>query len=215
MLTDEGIGFGGEDEFRVRKSADGKSYYWRHDTNLYRDPSFLFLLCKIFFFIWLGLALFLLILDAFRGSLVEALWLLRPMFFVLIFLMCLVTFSYYVYTLIMGGKYSVLFVMDSKGINHIQLPSQYKKAQKIASIAMVAGLATGNLSTAGAGMLASGKQGMYTAFKKVNSVKVYKKKHTIKLRFEGLAHNQVYTAPEDFDFVLDFIQQRTLHLTKN
>lgn len=213
--TDFRIGSGGQEAFRIRKSPDGKFYFWQHEINLYKNTIFLFLMWKIFFFIWLGVALFVMSLFLFRGDLSGAFYVVRPMFFVLIFLLCLVSFSYYVYALMMGGKYSVLFVMDSKGINHIQLPTQYKKAQKIGILAMLAGLAAGNVSAAGAGQLATSKQAMHTSFKIVKSIKINRKKYIIKLRSADLMHNQVYTAPEDFDFVLGYIREHIPQITKD
>ena len=49
---------------------DGKgTLYWIHEVNLYRSWSILFLVGKIFFFIWLALALFLIGLGAFEDGL--------------------------------------------------------------------------------------------------------------------------------------------------
>ena len=106
----------------------------------------------------------------------------------------------------MGGRYSVLFRMDEKGVSHTQLPRQYKRAQALGTIATLAGLLTGNYAAAGAGMLSASRSTMHTSFKKVSAIKPRPRQHTIKLR-SGLMHNQLYTAPEDFDFVLGFIQE--------
>ena len=42
------------------KDPDGK-YCWLHETNLYTNPVYLFLTWKIFFFIWLGVDIFVLL----------------------------------------------------------------------------------------------------------------------------------------------------------
>lgn len=192
----------------VFKCLDGK-YRWLHETNLYRNYFFLFYIWKIFFFIWLGVAIFILLisvsgsdpLDSFRG--------IAPfLFYTLLLILVLLAFSYFIYALLMGGKYSVLFEMDQKGVSHLHLPRQFKKAEVIGALALLAGLVSRSPGAMGAGILALSNQSMHTEFKKVNSIKANPKNHVIKLRFSTLAHNQIYTAPEDFAFVLAFIEEQ-------
>jgi hypothetical protein len=110
-----------------------------------------------------------------------------------------------------GGKYYVLFKMDDKGVNHIQLDKQYKKAQALGFLTALIGLSSGNLTTAGSGLMAATKQSLYTSFKKVKSIKVAKARNTIYVN-ETLSRNQVYVANEDFDFILEHILN---HCPKN
>ncbi len=189
-------------------SPDGK-YRWLHETDLYRNPVFLFLMWKIFFFIWIPVALFVVGIASSRGVIEALKDMAVPMLGVLGFLILLVTFSYYVYALLMSGRYSVLFEMDKKGVRHTQLPKQFNKAQKISNLTALAGMAAGNAGVMGAGLLAAGNSCVYTDFKKVRSVRINRRKHIIKLRSGDLTHNQVYTAPEDFSFVLGFIEEQT------
>lgn len=115
--------------------------------------------------------------------------------------------SYFIYACVMGGCHSVLFRMDEKGVSHTQLPRQFKRAQTFGTVATVAGLLTGNLSIAGVGILSASRSTMITHFQKLSAVKRKPRQHTIKLR-SGLMHNQVYTSPDDFDFVLGFIREQ-------
>ncbi len=102
----------------ISKSPDGK-YRWLHETNLYRNPVFLLLVWKIFFFIWLGVAIFVLAISvpgsAPLGTFVS---IGSAMLYVLLFLLALTALSHYIYALIMGRKYSVLFEIDKKGVRH-------------------------------------------------------------------------------------------------
>ncbi len=192
----------------IVRDAKGR-YFWLHEVNLYRNLMFLFLVMKIFFFIWIGVTLFIIGLSLRQGSLMDTLGNMGlPMLYVFLFLVFLITLSYYSYAFMAGGRYSVLFQMDRKGISHTQLPKEFKRARTVGAIAAVAGLLTGSYSAAGAGMLSAGNSSMYTDFKKVNAVKPRRGQQVIKLR-SGLMHNQVYTAREDFDFVLDFIRKHT------
>ena len=206
-LRDTEPTFSKQRDGNISKGPDGK-YHWLHETNLYRNPIFLFLMWKIFFFIWIPVFLFLVGIASGSGVIKALMDTTIPMLGVLLFLLLLITFSYYVYALLMGGRYSVLFEMDKKGVRHTQLPKQFNKAQKISKIAALAGMVTGNAGVTGAGLLAAGNASMYTDFKKVRSVRINRRKHIIKLRSSDLMHNQVYTAPEDFDFVLGFIEDQ-------
>ncbi len=48
------------------------------------------------------------------------------------------------------------------------------------------------------------KSESYVSFDKLRKVLVQRHRHTIKVN-ERLEHSQVYAAPEDFDFVLNYI----------
>lgn len=184
-------------------------YRWLYQVNLYRKPRFLFLIWRIFFFIWLGVSLFIFLISQGGQGLWESLKNLGPALLMTgLFIMALVAFAYYVYALLMKGRYTVLFTMDQKGIHHSQVKVEAQKAGKIAGLTTLAGLATGQASVAGAGLLAASHQSLYTPFKRVNAVKVKARQQTIKLRSSLLIHNQVYTQPQDFDFVLNFIKEQ-------
>lgn len=185
-----------------------EKYLWTHEINLYANPLILFLMWKIFFFIWLGLALFILALSlSGSGGLDNFPSMARALLGVLIFLLVLVSFAYYLYALMQGGRYSVLFEMDPKGVRHTQLNASFQKAQKMGLLTMTLGLLSKKPGIAGAGLLAATHASLYTEFKKVKSIKIDAKRHVIRLRSSDFTHNQVYTAPEDFDFILAFIQK--------
>ena len=74
----------------------------------------------------------------------------------------------------------------------------------------LAGLATGRLSTIGAGMLAASRSATYSEFLKVKEVIAIRRANVIKVN-ETLGHNQVYAENSDFDFVLNYIREHTPH----
>ncbi len=183
---------------------DGK-YRWVHEVNLFKNPTIFLLVWKIFFFIVLGMFAFMLIIDAVNGDLDGEAFLsmLKIFGYILLGMTALVGISYLLYAAIMGGKYCVMFEMDANGVNHKQMPKQAKKAQILAGLTVVAGLAAGRLSTVGAG-LGAARTEMYSDFSKTRKVKSYPRRGLIKVN--GLLnHNQVYTAKEDFEFVRDYI----------
>lgn len=103
----------------------------------------------------------------------------------------------FVMAAIYKGKYIVLFEMGEKEISHIQVPEQFKKAQKLGKITAMAG----------AGTLATTKQASISEYSKVRKVKPSRWLHVIKVN-ELIERNQIYVPDEDFDFVYDYIKSR-------
>ena len=184
-----------------------KRYRWLYQLRLFKNPVFFLLLLKIFFCIWLVISLFVLSLDLVEGLPAKTLegTLLFMLLMGLILLLLLIV-SYGFYALIMRGRYTILFEMDEKGIAHIQVPADAKKAETFGLATFLAGLLTGNPNVMGAGLLSAHKQASYTKFKAVNKIRINRKRQQIKIRSSGLFHNQVFTHPDDFDFVLNFIR---------
>lgn len=184
-------------------------YRWLYPVDLYRKPRFLLLIWKLFFFIWLGISLFVLLISLPGTKRWESLEKLGPPLVMTgLFIMILAALAYYVYALFMKGHYTVLFTMDSKGICHSQVEEAFQKAGQLAGAARLVGVVTGQPTVLGSGLLAGSKQSLYTAFKQVRTVKVLARRQTIKLRSSLLTFNQIYTQPSDFDFVLAYIKER-------
>jgi hypothetical protein len=120
--------------------------------------------------------------------------------------------GYLVYAFIMGGQYLVLFEMDEKGVNHVQLPAQARKAGLISGATAAAGLLAGSVTAVGVG-LTSARTSLYSEFSGVRKVQASPERNLIKVN-GLLSRNQVYAADEDFDFVLDFITSRCGNLKK-
>ncbi|NCA99708.1 MAG: hypothetical protein EOM08_08465 [Clostridia bacterium] len=189
----------------ITRDADGV-LRWVYEFSLYRNPTILILVWRIFFFIFLGMYLFLVLLEIGDGF-GEALAGLTPVFLGLIGgMFVLSTISYYLYAMVMGGKYCVLFEMDEKGVKHTQMPRQFKKAQILGHLLLLAGAATGNVGAAGQGLLVGSKQSTYSKFKQVKAIKPDRKHQVIKVNSSDLVHNQVYAEAADFDFVLKYIE---------
>ena len=175
--------------------------------SLYKNPTILLLVLKIFFWVCFGIWIFSILMRGCDASDSEDFldMALNDSKFFLIFtagfmLLCLI--GYYFYALIMGGKYCVIFEMDEKGVLHKQMPKQAKKAEVIKALTVLAGLASRNITTTAVGLNA--RTEMYTEFASVKSVKAKRRRNLIKVN-ETLSHNQVYASAGDFDFVLRYI----------
>ena len=189
----------------VKLCEDGK-YRWVRSLNLFTDLTVFFIVWKIFFVIILVIFTVIIIADAVSFSdfyTTRFFTNLKYFVFFVTGMTALSLLGYYLYSAMMGGKYTVEFTMDDKGILHSQIPSQAKKAKKIGAATALLGAASGNLTAAGVGMN-SQRTEMYSEFSKVRSVKCSRRKGLIKVN-ELLSHNQIYTAAEDFDFVKDYI----------
>ena len=172
---------------------DGK-YRWAYEFNLYRNPTILFVLFKIFgaiigigFVIFLGINLS----DMANGyaDMEDLIGVVKGAVIFCLFWFALVTVSYYIYAAMQGGKYCVLFEMDDEGVVHKQYEKQVEKAQVVGLINVLAGIATANPVQAGIGIN--------------SSVKVN----------EPLAKNQVYADGADYDFVFSYIASRCPNAT--
>lgn len=189
--------------------SDG-TYRWVYELNLLKNPTIFVLVWKIFFFIFLGIFALILIPDAIHGRTGQLLDNLKFLAYFLIGMTAVVGLGYLVYAAIMGWKYCVMFEMDERGVNHRQMPHQAEKAKLLSELTVLAGLASGRLSVAGAGLNAARTE-MYTEFQRVRKVRAYPRRNLIKVSTH-LEHNQVYAEDADFEFVKSYILAHCNHL---
>ncbi|RYQ27390.1 hypothetical protein [Bifidobacterium pseudolongum] len=191
----------------IKKCDDG-TYRWVYEFDMLKNPIILLTVLKIFLIvlvgIWVMFGLFRIGNDGFVGAFaLQTKELLIPA----AILLGLSIVAYIILACIYGWKYCVLFEMNETGIRHIQMEKQYKKAQAIGWLTVMAGAAAGKPGAAGTGLLAATKNEQATEFSKVKRMRALKAFHTIKL--DGLLnHNQIYAEPEDYEFVLDYISKR-------
>lgn len=192
---------------------DGK-YRWIYELHLFKTPIIFMLVWKILFFIFLMIFAFIFIADfvswGFTAERIKES--LRFSGFFLIGMTVVTALGYSVYAALMGGKYCVMFEMDEKGINHKQIPAQAKKAKKIAGATVLAGAASGRLTTVGAG-INSARTEMYSDFSRVRKVKAFPALNLIKVNGR-LSRNQIYASKEDFEFVKKYIKERCMNIQK-
>ena len=191
----------------IRLCDDGK-YRWVYELNLIKNPVIAFTVFKIFAGIILaGWIIFGFFIYVIHGDW-EGLWgMTKAMLIALAIFAVLTILGVLVMAWIYGGKYVVLFEMDEKQIQHIQLPRQFKKAQALGILAALAGAASGKPSVAGAGLLAASKQSSTSVFENVRRVKARRWLNLIKVN-QLLNHNQIYVPKKDFDFVFNYIKSR-------
>ena len=192
----------------VRLCSDGK-YRWVYEMNMLKNPTIFFTVLKVMMIsvgiVWLfGLVIGLgnMSLDYFLFW-TKLTGIMIGIFFVLTIIGVLITAA-------VLGKYVVLFEMDEKGVTHIQMPRQVKKAEVIGLITALVGAMAKSPTTIGAGVLATAKTKSTSEFVNVRRVKARRRFNLIKVN-QLLDKNQVYVADEDFDFVYNFIKSRCIN----
>ena len=190
---------------------DGRGVYrWVYEFNLLTNPTILLAIVKVFLGIIAVLIVFGIVLtipDLVQGyaGFEDVAGIFVSGGAIALLFIALTVVGYVIYALMNGGKYCVLFTMDDEGVTHKQLPRQFKKDQVVAGLNALAGLAAGNLSQMGMGILVAEHDTTSSAFSRVRSVKGSRALRVIKVN-EPLAKNQVYVEPEDYDFVFGFIR---------
>ncbi|MBO4837972.1 MAG: hypothetical protein J5493_01200 [Lachnospiraceae bacterium] len=194
------------DERRVNLYPDGV-YRWIGELNLYKNPTILFMLWKIFFFICIGIFVFTSLFDMGNRDFFWKGFLENLKFWGLITggFLVLVLIGYLVYAMIMKGRYTVVFEMGKNGFSHRQIAAQADKAQAISMLTTLAGLLAKNPTTMGVGLNAARTE-MTTDFSKVKSIQGFPRRGVIKVN-ETLEKNQIYVLPEDYDFVWNFVKE--------
>ena len=187
--------------------SDGK-YRWTYELSLFKNPTIFLLVWKIFFFIFVGICLFVLLMDTLNGYMDGERFVdtLKIFGYIMIGFTVVVSLGYLLYAAVMGGKYIVMFEMDDKGVNHKQIPAQAAKARRLGELTSMLGAASGSLTAVGVGVNSTRTE-MYSEFSRVRKVKLYPRRDLIKVNGR-LSRNQVYAHKEDFGFVSGFITAR-------
>lgn len=184
---------------------DGK-YRWVYELDMYKSPVIIKEVWRAMLVAGVIVLAILFAINIMDGDLMETLQFVAQAAAILfgIFLV-LSIIGYLVFAYIIGGKYCVVFEMDEEGINHKQHDKHVKKSELAGAITVLAGLAGGNLSTVGTGILAASRTSMLTSFDDVKELEILPKEHLICLN-ETLSRNQVYAEDEDFAFVANYIK---------
>ena len=184
---------------------DGK-YRWVYELDMYKSSVIIKEVWRAMLIAGVIVLAILFAINIMDGDLMETLQFVGQAAAILfgIFLV-LSIIGYLVFAYIIGGKYCVVFEMDEEGINHKQHDKHVKKSELVGAITVLAGLAGGNLSTVGTGILAASRTSMLTSFDDVKELEILPKEHLIRLN-ETLSRNQVYAEDEDFAFVANYIK---------
>ena len=190
----------------IRRCPDGV-YRWYYELPMLKNPVILFTSWKVlgisFGVVWLIVLISSAATDSLFGwrDVLDLTWIFVLLTLVLGFLAVI---AYLIVAAVYGWHYVVLFEMDEQVVRHIQVPRQFRKAQAILWLTALAGAAGNSPTAAGAGLLAATRNSSTSAFANVERLVIRPRRDLIKVN-QRLARNQVYAAPEDFDFVRDYV----------
>lgn len=180
-------------------------YRWSYGMNMWKNPTIFITVWKVMMIGAMFPVLLMTVLTLVEDGFIEGIVMFFRMFLLMGAIMSgLAIIAYPIVAIMNGGSYQVVFELNSKGVNHMQMQKQFKKNQIMAFITVLAGAAAGNPQVAGAGLLAGAKQSSYSEFDQVKKIVANSKRHVIYIN-ESLQHNQVYVAKEDFYQVKDYI----------
>ena len=196
----------------IRLCPDGV-YRWYYELSMLKNPIILFTTWKLLGGSFGAVYLFVLIssvasdaLYGWRGFL-DLTW---GFLLLTLAIAVIAVFAYLIVAWCCGWKYVVLFEMDEKAVRHIQVPRQFKKTQALAWLSVCAGLAANMPAAVSAGLQAAERNTSVSEFEHVKRIALRPRQNLIKIN-RLLARNQVYAAPEDYEFVRDYL---TAHCPK-
>lgn len=200
--------FAGENEESPEKeTAEPKrpeTYTWVYELPMIRSFFLLFEVWRVFGIAAGIMIAFTMIIDLFSGGISGMIRGLVPVLLVSAVLMVISLVAYWIVIRANNGRYTVLFEMDEKGVDHIQIKTD--KAKALDLLVMLAGKKTGNLSAQGAGMLSASGNSLYSDFRKVRKIRAYPQKNMIELKSTWI-RNQVYAEDDAFEEIFAFIAE--------
>ncbi len=185
-------------------------YRWYYELDMLKNPVILFTVWKVlgiaFGIVYLFVLLVSAVSDSLYGwsgflSLTGGFALLALGFAVISVLAYLIVAGVY------GWHYVVLFEMDEKRVRHIQVPRQFKKAEALSWLTLLAGIAANQPVTAAAGMMSMTRNSSTSEFQNVKKLVIRPRRNLIRV-IQFPERNQIYAAPEDFEFVREHITAR-------
>lgn len=186
---------------------DNGGFTWIYEYSLWKNPTVIITLGKVLLLSAAIVALFVFFITLGEGASEAFLSAAKVLGITGGIMVLLLLIAYPVYSMVNGGKYIVVFEMDDRGIVHRQLQQQYHKNQVLGMLTAAVGLASGNPTVAGAGLLSATKSTQKSIFKNVRKIVVREGRHVIYLN-DTNGFNQIYATPEDFPFIRDFILSR-------
>ena len=185
-------------------------YRWYYELSMLRNPIVLYTTWGVLGISFGVVYLFVLIASAASDSLygwdgfLDLTW---GFLLLTLAIGVLTVFAYLLVAACYGWRYVVLFEMDEKTVRHIQVPRQFRKAQALAWLGLLAGLASGRPAGGASALLTATRSASVSEFEQVKRLVIRPARNLIKLN-QRFNRNQIYAAPEDYEFVREYIAAR-------
>jgi hypothetical protein len=190
----------------IAVSADGL-YGWRGTVDMRENPTIGLLVVKMVGIIAGSLAVLFVCISASAGIDKRVIPMMAAILLgVCAFVALLAAVIYLIYRAALGGAYSADYLMDETGFVFRPSRKENKIAKGAAVGSAVIAAMAGSYGITAAGIAAVNTEAA-TRFASVYRVKGIKRHCVIKVS-EPFLYNQVYVAPQDYDFVYRFICDR-------
>jgi len=193
--------------YKVTQHPDGV-YRWIYEFNMYKNPAILFTVWSVLLMSLAIVFIFISVMLLIEGeSILQFSWDDSKYGVLALFIFFLTSIpAYLIVAKQYGGKYIVIFEMDEEKIVHKQMKSQFKKAQALSAFTILAGMASGNLSMTGLGIVNATRDSITSYYSAVRQIKSRKIMNLIKVN-NLFQHNQIYVSKADYDFVFKYLQE--------
>ena len=156
-------------------------YRWVYEYSMLKNPTILFTIWKVLGTAFGAVYLFIIIITLTQTHLdrVEGILSTTKVFVILALVFAAISVVAYLTVVSQyGWKYLVLFEMNEDEVRHIQMESQFKKAQ---ALGWLTAMAAGSYSVMGAGLLAATRDRAVSVFGNVTSVRIDRRRQVIKV----------------------------------
>ena len=182
---------------------DGR-YRWRATIDLRTNPTMAILIAKIVGGIVGGLLLLGVVMTLLTGGDTERKLVTLGIFLCVCSIVAGVSaIAYLTYAAFVGWSYSADYLLDETGVLYRPAPHEDRVAKGIAAATAVTSLLAGNFGVTAASIAAADTQSA-SVFSSVRKVRGIRRQCCIKVS-QPLLYNQLYVAPEDYDFVYRFV----------
>lgn len=173
-------------------------YHWQISVPIFKQP---IILRQLGIAVGIPFALITIIIGVSSGKSIYTLYALA--------LIALLLFLTWLFILIVyKGKYEVEFILDDRGAFCRTQSQQRKKIRLINFLLSILGLASGQASVAGAGVLAQSKEETFLSWQQIQKVKYKYLSQTIMLR-GNITENMAIFCPENhYQEIESFLKKR-------
>lgn len=190
---------------------DEDVYHWVYNLPMFKNFSILFTVLKamgIGMLITFAIILLILVKDGTPAADVRNLAGILALVWVIVQAVSFV--CYLLVAALYGGTYVAMYVMDDKRIAQYQPADQADRERMIGTFSAAAGALGGNRGLMAGGLSIGGNLVVETPFKEIRSLKILPALNEIRVH-SFLTWYTVYVNPEDFEYVAEFMESRSVN----
>lgn len=187
----------------IQQKPNG-TYVWQYRMSMFRNPTILITFAKFMsltlFICWFMLSLIAVFTEGWKGV-----WGITQLTGIGAAIFAgLTLIAYPLLALFYGGSYDVEFTLSEKELVHRQTKKQFRQAQKLGCALAVVSIFARRPAGVGQSMMVAAHNKSTTTLKNVTEIRGKRRRGVIYVN-QRFNHNEVYVAPEDYNFVFNFL----------